>query len=182
MSFQVLAPLVAGLSISALVGLALHTKITSSRTDALNQNSAKVYRSPQNLLGVIFFFAIAVPVGVFFLPDSVVMDARTLFNFSGLGAGALLLYCWVYLKRFKIILINHSLIYGAFVPRTIDLNAITRIRYHWVNNGISLKLFSGKKRVGIFEGNVENFDDFAKTVRHRIPKDAVAEAVGRASF
>jgi hypothetical protein len=178
----VLALLVAGLAVSALVRSRRRTKTSSSGTDALNQNSAKVYRSPQNFLGVILFFAIAVPVGVFFLPDSVVMDVRTLFNLSVLGAGALLFYCCVYLKCFKIILVDHSLTYGAFLPRTIDLNAITRIRYHWVNNGISLKLFSGKQRVGIFEGNVENFDDFAKAVRHRIPKDALAEAVGKASF
>lgn len=72
--------------------------------------------------------------------------------------------------------------YGAFRPRTINLNNVTRIHYYWVNNGISLKLFAGKKRVAIFEGNVEHFDAFAKAVRRRIPKDAVAEAVGQASF
>jgi hypothetical protein len=150
--------------------------------EPINQEDVQVYRSPQNLLGVILFFVIAMPIGVFLLPDSVVTDGRPLFNIFGGAAGGLLLYAWVYLKLFKITLASHALSYGAFFPRTINLNSVTRIRYHWVNNGISLKLFAGKKRVGIFEGNVEHFDNFAKAVRNRIPEDATAEAVGRASF
>lgn len=131
---------------------------------------------------MILLFAVAVPVGAFLLPDSVVLDARALFNVSGVAAGALLLWSWLYLRRYKVTLAAHTLTFGAFWPRTINLNDVTRIHYHWVGNGISLKLFAGKKRLAIFEGNIEHFDAFAKAVRRRIPNEAIAETVGEASF
>ena len=181
-SLQVLTPLIAGWAVSVLVRSRLSRENSAMSIEPINQGDMRVYRSPQNLLGVILFFAVAMPIGVFLLPDSVATDVRPLFNIFGVAAGGLLLYAWVYLKLFKITLAGHTLSYGAFFSRTINLNSVTRIRYHWVNNGISLKLFAGKERVGIFEGNVEHFDNFAKAVRNRVPGDAVAEAVGRASF
>jgi hypothetical protein len=179
---QVLTPLVVGLAVSALVRSRLRREGSVAHSDAANQDDVQVYRGPQGLLGLILFFAIAIPVGLFLLPDSAVQDARPLFNIFAVVAGGLLLWSWVYLKCFKIVLTDGTLTYGAFRPRTIDLNCVTRIRYHRVGNGISLKLFAGKKRVGIFEGSVEHFDAFAKSVRRRIPGDAIAETVGQATF
>lgn len=179
-NLQVLTPLVVAVAVASLRAWSARNR--SSPPSVAAPGDAQIYRGPQGLLGVILFFAVAMPVGAFLLPDSVVLDARTLFNVSGIAAGALCFWSWLYLKRYKITLIDNALTYGAFRPRTIDLNHVTRIHYHWVNNGISLKLFSGKKRVAIFEGNVEHFDAFAKAVRRRIPADAVAEAVGQASF
>ena len=179
-NLQVLTPLVVGVVVAALRTWSLSK--AAARPPVVIQGEAEIYRGPQGLLGVILFFAVAMPVGAFLLPDSVVLDVRGLFNFAGVAAGALLFFSWLYLRRYKITLVAHALTYGAFRSRTIDLNRVTRIRYHWVNNGISLKLFAGKKRIGIFEGNVEHFDAFAKSVRQRIPKDAIAETVGQATF
>lgn len=179
-NLQVLTPFVVALAAASL--RAWSARNGASPPPVAAAGEVEIYRGPQGLLGVILFFAVAIPVGAFLLPDSVVLDARSLFNVSGIAAGALCFWSWLYLGRYKITLTDHSLTYGAFRPRTINLNNVTRIHYHWVNNGISLKLFAGKKRIAIFEGNVEHFDAFAKALRKRIPEGAVAEAVGKASF
>jgi hypothetical protein len=177
-----LAPLVAGIVVSALLAARSRRESEFAHDDKPSKLGVRLYRFPQGILGVIIFFAVAVPILVLLLPDSVVTDARPLFNWAAALCGLLLLYGWAYLKLFKITLAEHSVTYGAFFPRTIDLTTVTKIHYHWVNNGRSLRLYSGKKRIGIFEGGIEHFDDLAKSMRLRIPETAVAEAVGRASF
>lgn len=179
-NLQVLIPLVVAGAVASFEAWSARKR--TERACVTTQGEAEIYRGPQGLLGVILFFSIVIPVGAFLLPDSVVLDARSLFNVSGVAVGTLFFWSWLYLKRYKITLNAHALTYGAFRLRTIDLNNVTLIHYHWVNNGISLKLFKGKKRIAIFEGNVEHFDAFAKSVRRRIPKDAIAETVGKASF
>lgn len=180
--WSVLTPLVGGVIAISLNRARLRHDAFPSPGDVSKVDDVQVYRGPQNLLGVILSLAVIIPIGVLFLPDSVVLDVRPLFNFSGTIAGILLFLCWLYLRYYKITLNGPMLTYGAFRLKTIDLRQVTRIHYHWVNDGISLKLYSENKRIAIFEGNVARFDDFAKSVRSRLPKDAIAETVGLASF
>lgn len=181
-NLSALTPLVGGVIAIFLNRATLRHETFSHSDYSSKADDVQVFRGPQNLLGVILAFAVVIPVGILLLPDSVVLDVRPLFNFLGTAAGVLLFFCWLYLRYYKIMLDGSTLTFGAFRMKTVDLRQVTRIHYHWVNDGISLKLYSGNKRIAIFEGNVARFDDFAKSVRLRLPKGAIAETVGRASF
>jgi len=130
----------------------------------------------------MFVAAIVIPVVTLILPDSVVMDARPLFNFSAILASLLLFFCWLYFRKYRVVVGKDFIDYGAFKVRRVDLRGVTEIRYHWVNNGINLKLFSGSIRIALFEGGIDRFDDFAKCVRSRLPNTVVVKTEGRASL
>jgi hypothetical protein len=142
----------------------------------------RVFMYPRGIVKAIFASAIFLPLVFILLPDSVVQDARPLFNLGAVLFGAALLFAWAYLYKYKILVTRDEIRYGAFKVASIDLSHVTSIRYFWVDNGINLKLFSKNKRIDLFEGGIENFDAFAKVVRRRLPQDAQVETIGKASF
>lgn len=143
---------------------------------------AVIYRPRQDALPLILVFAVFFPLVVLALPDAIVLDVRPLFDLMGGLASLLLFWSWVYFRRYRIVLIDERLAFGAFFMTPVDLRRVTRVRYHHVNHGISLKLFAGKTRVAIFENSVVPFDAFARDVRRRLSPDVIAETVGQAKF
>lgn len=156
--------------------------IEAIRDESGDIAAPQVFMYSRGIIKIIFASAIFLPLVLLLLPDSVVQDARPLFDFSAFVFAGLLLLFWAYLYRYKIVVSRSQIKYGAFKISSIDLSCVTSIKYHWVNNGINLKLFCKSKRIGYFEGGVENFDGFAKAVRQRLPNEAQAETIGRASF
>jgi hypothetical protein len=142
----------------------------------------QVFMYPRGIVKTIFASAVILPLVFLLLPDSAVQDARPMFNFAAAILGGVLLFAWAYLHKYRILVTRTEIRYGAFRVSSIDLRRVTAIIYFWVGNGINLKLFSKDKRIGLFEGGVENFDAFAKAVRQRLPQDVRTETVGKASF
>lgn len=143
---------------------------------------AVIYRPRQDALPLILGFAVFFPLVVLTLPDAVVLDVRPMFDLGGGLASLSLFWSWVYFRRYRIVLIGERLAFGAFFMTPVDLSRVTRVRYHQVNDGVSLKLFAGKTQVAIFENSVAPFDAFAQDVRRRLPPDVIAETVGQARF
>lgn len=172
----------------AFVGISLHLlkKLWLSDTrpnDSLSPNSApQSFSYPSGVASVMFVAAIVIPVITIILPDSVVMDARPLFNFSAILASLLLFLCWFYFRKYRIVVGKDFIDYGAVKIKRVDLRGVTEIRYHWVNNGMNLQLFSGPGRIALFEGGIDRFDDFAKCVRSRLPNNVAVKTEGRASL
>ena len=149
------------------------------------RNSSAVPQSfyyPQGAAGIMFGAAIVIPLVTFFLPDSIVLDVRPMFNFLAICASLLCFFCWFYFRRYKVVVDKDFIEYGAFKTKRVDLRGVTEIRYHWVNNGINLKLFSGEHRIALFEGGIVGFDDFAKCVRARLPSTVIVKTEGRATL
>jgi len=119
---------------------------------------------------------------VFLLPDSAVAGLRFETDVFGLAVGGILAFAWIYLRMYKIKVQDGFLDYGAFFTTRVNLTQVTRIRYHWVNKGIQLKLFANKKRLAIFEGGVVDFDRFAQRVRAESPSNIITEVFGQATF
>lgn len=147
-----------------------------------SEQEVQVFQYPRGILKAIFASAVILPLVFFLLPDEAVQDARPLFNFGALVLGGLLLYAWAYLHQYRIVVERGVIKYGAFFLTSVDLRRVTSIKYFWVGNGINLKLFDNNKRIAIFEGGIEDFDAFAKTVRRRLPDTIHAETIGKASF
>lgn len=178
-----LTPLVAGLVVRYLISRRDDGPLDESGIlEDENVVTPRVFKYPRGIVKAIFASAIFLPLVFFLLPDSAVQDARALFNFAAILFGTALLFAWAYLYKYRILVTRDEIRYGAFKVASIDLRHVTSIRYFWVGNGINLKLFSKNKRVGLFEGGVENFDAFAKVVRRRLPQDAQVETIGKASF
>ena len=176
----VLTPAVAGIAIRYLVRRRLRSE--TLKDAPLNINLVQTFSYPKQNVDIIFVLGIIFPILIFILPNSVVLDVRSLFNLFAILASSLLFFSWAYLRYYRIIVNHDSIEYGAFRMKRVDLSAVTAIKYHWVNNGISLKLFSNGKRVAIFEGGISGFDNFAKCVRSRLSDAVHVETVGRASF
>ena len=180
-SLAPLAPLIGGVVGVGLYRQRLARELRERSDAAPAAEGVRVYRYPQGILWPILLFAFGIPVAFFLLPSDVI-EAGPLTYVVPSALGAVFFWGWAYCKLYRIELESNTIRYGAIWPSSIDLTKVTRISYYRINNGINLKLFSGKHRIGIFEGGIENFDSFAKSVRLRIPSEAVAEAVGEASF
>ena len=182
-SLAPLTPLIAGVIAHYLVSR--RDSGLMAKSDALmgdEVDTPRVFIYPGGIVKAIFVSAVILPLAFFLLPDSAVQDARAMFNFAAVILGGLLLFAWAYLRRYSILVTRNEIRYGAFRTASIDLKRVTAISYFWVGNGVSLKLFSGDERIGLFEGGIENFDAFAKAVRRRLPKSAREEVAGKASF
>lgn len=175
----VLTPAVVGISLNLLKKWWVPDKKSS---DSLDTCGAPSFFYPKGVAGVMFIAAIAIPLITFFLPDSIVLDVRSLFNAGSVMASLLLFFCWFYFLKYRIVVGKDFIEYGAFKTKRVDLRGVTEIRYHWVNNGINLKLFSGVHRIALFEGGIERFDDFAKCVRSRLPHTVIVKTEGRATL
>lgn len=179
-SLAPLTPLAAGLAVGYLVSRRKHAIEADAGGDDLN--AAHVFTYPRGILKGIVAGAIVLPLVFFLLPDAAVQDARDLFNLAAIVFGGLLWLSWIYLYRYRIVVTGNEIRYGAFRMSSIDLNQVTAIEYFRVGNGIHLKLLSGSRRIGYFEGGIEDFDGFAKAIRRRLPNDVRADTVGSASF
>lgn len=178
-----LTPLVVGLAVACLMSRrknpALEAEVGAGDDDL---NATHVFRYPPGILKGVFACAVILPLVFLLLPDSAVQDARGMFDVGAVVFGGLLWFAWAYLYRYRIAVMRNEVRYGAFRMASIDLHQVTAIRYFRVGNGIHLKLLSGSRRIGYFEGGIENFDGFAKAVRRRLPADVRTETVGSASF
>jgi hypothetical protein len=181
-SLAPLTPLAAGLAVGYLMSRRKHVVEAGVGAGGDDANAAHVFMYPRGILKGVFACAIILPLVFLLLPDAAVQDARGLFNFGAIVFGGLLWFSWIYLYRYRIVVTRNEVRYGAFRMSSIDLKQVTAIKYFWVGNGIHLKLLSGSRRIGYFEGGIENFDGFAKAIRQRLPNDVHAETVGSASF
>lgn len=178
-----LVPLVAAIGIRVLMGLRSDVaQPTRPDVAAAERDETLVFKYPKGSVRAVLVCAVLAPAMLLSLPDSWVLDARSSFNDIALAIGVFGLVAWSYLYRYRIVVSQQTLAYGAFKTAHIDLQTVTRVKYFWVGNGICLKLFAGHKRIGIFEGGIEGFDGFAKAVRARLPEGVTAETVGTASF
>lgn len=178
-----LAPLVTALVVRYLVSRrddAMLREVHHEKNEDLK--APQVFAYPRGIVKATFVSAIVLPLVFFLLPDAAVQDARSLFNVGAVILGGLLLFSWVYLYKYRIIVTRNEIRYGAFKTSSIDLSRVTSIKYFWIDNGINLKLFRDNRRIGFFEGGVENFDTFAKAVRKRLPEGVQVETTGKASF
>jgi hypothetical protein len=182
-SLAPLTPLIAGIVAHYLVSRREDRLAAASDARFEDEmDTPRVFRYPRGIVKAVFASAVVLPLVFLLLPDSAVQDARPMFNFAAVVLGGLLLFAWAYLHKYSILVTRNEVRYGAFRMTSIDLRCVTAISYFWVGNGVSLKLFSGDQRIGLFEGGVENFDTFAKMIRRRLPKSAREEVAGRASF
>lgn len=172
-----------------LVGVLVARYLTSRRGHSAQgsateggEQKVQIFQYPRRILKAIFASAIIITLALFLLPDTAVQDARPLFNLGAVVLGGLVLYAWAYLHQYRIVVEPDMIKHGAFFLTTVDLRRVRSIKYSWVGNGISLKLFDSNKRIAVFEGGIENFDAFAKAVRRRLPDTIYAETVGKASF
>jgi hypothetical protein len=172
----------------AFVGVSLHLlrrfwlPEEGSSVSPSPDSRSQSFSYPSGIASVMFAAAIVIPVITFLLPDSIVLDVRPLFNLFAIFASVLLFFCWLYFRKYQVTVGNDFIEYGAFKTERVDLRGVTEIRYHWVNNGINLKLFAGAHRIALFEGGIARFDDFAKCVRSRLPNTVTVKTEGRAAF
>jgi hypothetical protein len=118
----------------------------------IKEGEIRSFSYPSGVDSVMFVAALLVPLVTFLLPNSVVLDARPLFNVSAILISAILFWLWFYFKNYKIVVGDNYIESGAFRKRRrVELGSVTEIRYHWVNNGINLKLFDGKNRVAFLK-------------------------------
>jgi hypothetical protein len=141
-----------------------------------------VFRYPENVSNIVAIFSVILPVITFLLPDAAVNGLRAQTNIFGISLGCIFLFGWIYLRKYRIEVKNGAIEYGAFWMTRVDLSKVTLICYYKINNGITLKLYSGKKRLAIFEGGVSDFDLFAQKVKAEAPKDVKTETFGEAKF
>lgn len=175
-----LGPVLAGLVTGYLMSRDKRTASTTASEGGYTE--VQVFKYPRGILKVCLAGSILFPLGLFLLPDSLVQDTRALGNVIATCFAFALLGACAYMYKFKIIVERDILKYGAFFTTSVDLRRVTAIKYYWVGDGISLKLFDHNKRIAIFEGNIENFDAFAKAVRRCLPAAVHVETVGKASF
>jgi hypothetical protein len=176
----VLTPAVAGIVIRYLMRRRLRSEAIADAS--LNIDIVQTFSYPKQNVDLIFILGIIFPIVIFILPESEVLDVRALFDIFAILVSLLLFFSWAYLRFYKITVNKGSIEYGSFRMSRIYLNEVTEIKYHWVNNGISLKLFSNGKKIALFEGGVSGFDNFARCVRARLPDSVHVETVGIASF
>lgn len=171
------APLLAGLLAKMIARLA---SMKNLEEGALAD--VQVFKYPRRPTGIIFFLSVVIPALIFFFPDSLVKDARPLFDLFSLFVAAIFLFAWAYFYWYEIRVDREFIVYGAFKKKDIKLTAITYIKYHWVNNGVSLKLYSGDRLLAVFEGGLSNFDALAQCIKRRATGCVKSEVVGKARF
>jgi hypothetical protein len=124
-----LTPLVVGLAMSYFMSLR-NQKAMSFETavGATYAGAPKVFMYPQGIVKAIFVCAILLPIVFLLLPDSVVLDARPMFNVAAIVFGAMLLFAWAYLYKYRIVATHDEIRCGAFRSSSIDLRKVTAIR------------------------------------------------------
>jgi hypothetical protein len=152
-----------------------------ARRNLASTNSSE-FRYSRGVSNVVALFGVLLPTLVFLVPDSAVPGLRLETDLFGLVLGGVFTFSWIYLRKYRIVVNDGLVKYGAFSASCVDLSEVTRISYYWINNGIQLKLFAGKKRLAIFEGGVENFDLFAQRVKMDSPTNVRTEVFGKAKF
>ncbi|RUL69169.1 hypothetical protein [Dyella choica] len=182
MKIIVLVPFLASLLARAIAAKYSRELEGGGKVEEAVHGDFRVFKYPKGPVSVIFYMGIVLPALFFFFPDSLVKDARLLFNLFALFVAVIFLGAWAYFYFYRITVGHGFVEHGAFKRSRLDLSLVTYIGYWWVNNGISLKLYAGKKRLAIFEGGISNFDAFAQCIRRQVVGDVKIETVGKAKF